>query len=43
LGGFKPFLDKDSQEEVSETPDEFVESEEGSHHDEWEQASEDSL
>jgi DNA-directed RNA polymerase specialized sigma24 family protein len=43
LGGFKPFLDKDLQEEVSETPDEFVESEEGSHHDEWEQASEDSL
>ena len=43
LGGFKPYLDKDLQEEVSETPNEFVESEERSHHDEWEQASEDSL
>jgi DNA-directed RNA polymerase specialized sigma24 family protein len=43
LGGFKPFLDKDLQEKVSETPDEFVESEEPSHHDEWEQASEDSF
>lgn len=43
LGGFKPYLDKDIQEEVSETPDEFVESEEGTHHNEWEQASEDSF
>jgi hypothetical protein len=41
LGGFKPYLDKDIQEEVSETPDEFVETEESTHHDEWEQSSKD--
>lgn len=43
LGGFKPYLDKDSEEKISESPDEFVESEESAHHNEWEHSSEDSF